>query len=281
MPAAKYCAEARGFAFCDQDLGAFGDYHIIHADFAYRIPEQIESKHAAPLMCAGASVYEALDAVGTKSSDRVGVVGVGGLGHMAILFAKAMGCGVTALTRDMGKREDAERLGADEVVDPSSASTADGGRINTLLVTSNAVPSLEILLPLLARRATIVLMTIQQEGLEVPYMSFILPGHRMIASTEASRENHIRMLDFAARHGIKPWIEEFAMTPEGLGKAFERLESGGMRFRGVCVREGSQSMKDTTSTTQSVEWGINRGREGLPGGRSAEFRSMYCEGCIY
>ncbi|EME39067.1 hypothetical protein DOTSEDRAFT_181186 [Dothistroma septosporum NZE10] len=248
----QYCAEAKGFAFCDHGQGAFGDSHIIDADFAYRIPEGIESRDAAPLMCAGASVFEALDAAGTNSSDRVGVVGVGGLGHMAILFAKAMGCGVTALTRDLGKREDAERLGADEVLDltnlPDAVETGPG-RINTLLVTSNTVPSLAMILPLLARRATVVLMTIQQHSFEVPYMPFILPGHRIIASTEASRENHIRMLEFAARHGIKPWIEEFDMTKEGLEEAFGKLEGGGMRFRGVVKRvEGQENHTGAVGT---------------------------------
>ncbi|UJO25180.1 hypothetical protein CLAFUW4_14432 [Fulvia fulva] len=223
----QYCAAARGFAFCDEDQGAFGDWHVIDAEFAYLIPESIESKFAAPLMCAGASVFEALDAAGTKPR----------LGHLAVMFARAMGCGVTALTGSKGrKRDDAERLGADEVLDLSALPSSPAGEIDVLLVTSNAVPSLESLLPLLARRATIVLMTIQQDSLEIPYMPFILPGHQLIASTEASRENHIKMLDFASRHGIKPWVEEFEMTAEGLSEAFARLEDGKVRYRAVAVR---------------------------------------------
>ncbi|SMY29772.1 unnamed protein product [Zymoseptoria tritici ST99CH_1A5] len=244
----QYCSEARGFAFSDQDQGALGDYRIIDAEFAYRIPEAISSLHAAPLMCAGASVYEALDAAGTKSHARVGVVGIGGLGHMACLFAKAMGCSVTAISNSPSKRADAFKLGADEFRELSDLSTAhrpdhlsagqrqDDGKISTLLLTSNATPDLALLLPLLARRATMVLMTIQQDALTVPYMPFVLPGHRLIASTEASRENHIRMLEFAARNGVVPWVEEFEMNAKGVADAFERLESGQMRYRGVLVR---------------------------------------------
>ena len=111
----QYCASARGFAFSDLDQGAFGDYRIINADFAYLIPESINSVDAGPFMCAGASVYEALDAAGTKPADRVGVVGIGGLGHMAVLFANAMGCAVTALTSSTTKIDGAFKLGADEV----------------------------------------------------------------------------------------------------------------------------------------------------------------------
>jgi len=204
-------------------------------------------------MCAGASTYEALDAAGTKPGDRVGVVGIGGLGHMAILFAKAMGCGVTAITRDETKYMDLFHLGADEVrVEgklEKAAFPSGGGdewgpdyttlprpmSIDVLLITSNAVKELEAYFPLLARRATIVLMTIQMEPIKIPYMPFVLPGHRLIASTEASHQNHFEMLKFVARHGIEPLVETFPMTIEGASQAFGRLEKGEMRYRGVLV----------------------------------------------
>lgn len=203
-------------------------------------------------MCAGASVYEALDAAGAKPSDRVGVFGVGGLGSLAIQFAKAMGCSVTAISSGKGpeilnKLNNAFDLGADEfrlAEDPLpwanreftlNNSKGVGSMINILLITSNKVPNFELILPILARRATIVLMSIQGGSIEVPYMDFILPGHKLIASTEASRRNHIDMLTFVARNGIKPWVEEFPMSRDGLEAAFDKLESGKMRYRGVLV----------------------------------------------
>lgn len=241
----QYCADARGFAFSDLEQGAFGDYRIIDAEFAYRIPEGIASVDAGPLMCAGASVYEALDAAGTRPSDRVGVVGVGGLGHMAILFARAMGCGVTALqatrrSHGRDKTGDVFAMGADSMQcvaggeEPSDGGSVDGSKkINVLLVTSNELPDWEKILPLLDRMARIVLMTIQSEPLSVPYMPFILPGHRIIASTEASKRNHVDMLEFAARNKIRPWVEVFPMTEQGLQQAFDKIECGEMRYRGV------------------------------------------------
>jgi alcohol dehydrogenase (NADP+) len=213
-------------------------------------------------MCAGASTYEALEAAGTKPGDRVGVVGIGGLGHMAIIFAKAMGCAVTAITRGESaisrgepKDKDIFRLGADEirresfldcVIFPTSEEDEWGPvgtsipqpmSIDVLLITSNAVRDLKGYFPLLARRATIVLMTIQEKPISIPYMPFILPGHRLIASTEASHQNHFEMLKFAARHGIEPMVETFPMTLEGVERAFGRLENGEMRYRGVLVRD--------------------------------------------
>lgn len=204
-------------------------------------------------MCAGASTFEALVAAGTKPSDRVGVVGLGGLGHMAVLFAKAMGCDVTVLSgtavASEVKTRDAFDLGADELRSLSEPEVAlhrafdgtistrhgNGGEsaINVLLICANEAPDFERVLPLLARRAVIVLMSIQMRPLKIPYMPFILPGHKIISSTEASTRNHIDMIQFAARHNIKPWVEKFPMTEVGLKQAFDKLETGNMRFRGV------------------------------------------------
>lgn len=193
-------------------------------------------------MCAGASTYEALDAAGTKPHHRVGVVGLGGLGHMAILFAKAMGCAVTVFSGSAQKAaRDAFELGADEY---RILSNIDNPRrsfgvheqkalVDVLLICANETPDLDKILPFLARRATIVLMSIQQKPLVIPYMPFILPGHKIIASTEASRQNHLAMIQFAARHRITPWVERFHMTEDGLKTAFDRLEKGEMRYRGV------------------------------------------------
>lgn len=201
-------------------------------------------------MCAGASTYEALDAAGSKPHHRVGIVGLGGLGHMAVLFARAMGCAVTVFSGSAAKAEskarDAFQLGADEIrvlndidtaIRPDSnterTDKASKSLIDVLLICANETPDLEKILPFLSRRATIVLMSIQQKPLVIPYMPFILPGHRIIASTEASRQNHLAMIRFAARHKISPWIERFPMTEDGLKTAFDRLESGEMRYRGV------------------------------------------------
>ncbi|KAI0025804.1 GroES-like protein [Xylariomycetidae sp. FL0641] len=247
----QYCAEARGFAYGELEQGAFGDYAIREETFVYAIPSNIPSLYAGPLMCAGASVYEALDVAGTKPSDHVGVVGVGGLGHMAVLFARAMGCAVTAIGHDESQKDGAFDLGAQvfrAMTRPSEASQNPSCQhpqrfgIKTLLICASQVPPLDDLLPLLDRQATIIPMTIQSSPLVVPFLPFILPGHRIMASTEASRQNHIRMIQFASVHNIRPWVEEFPMNADGLKQAFAKLESGSMRYRGVLVREEPASI---------------------------------------
>lgn len=170
-----------------------------------------------------------------------------------------MGCAVVAFTSLPDKAADFADLPAFHCVGlpvtPSSGSPDAAARapapdstshtapppINTLLLTSNAItPSLlRHLIPHLARRATIVLMTIQSADLVVPYMDFVLPGHRLIASTEASARNHVEMLKFVARHGIEPRVQRFKMDGDGVAGAFEELERGRMRYRGVLVAEGA------------------------------------------
>jgi alcohol dehydrogenase (NADP+) len=162
-----------------------------------------------------------------------------------------MGCPVTVLSHGERKVEHAFKLGASDFRDIDKLSTSitrgsngkhfhtdlpNASNINVLLVTSNAVPELESVLSLLARRATIVLMTIQQETITVPYMQFVLPGHKLITSTEASRDNHYKMLECAAEHKIEPWVEEFPMTLDGVQTAMKRLEDGQIRYRAVLVR---------------------------------------------
>ncbi|OJD38129.1 alcohol dehydrogenase [Diplodia corticola] len=238
----QYCAHSCGFAFGELDQGSMGDYAIRSRPFVHPIPDDVPSESAAPLMCAGASTFEALSAADTKPSDRVGVVGVGGLGHMAIMFAARWGCAVTAISNHEAKRADASKLGADDFIALDTLrqrgrAAPDGSSINVLLLCSNRVPDLELLLPLLAPRARIVFMTIQQDPVHIPYMAFVLPGHKIISSTEASRKTYAEMLRFVGRHGIVPWIQSFPMTEAGVADAFATLEEGRMRYRGVLVAQ--------------------------------------------
>ncbi|RYP44767.1 hypothetical protein DL768_008812 [Monosporascus sp. mg162] len=232
----QYCPDARGFANHELDQGAFGDYAIWDEAFVYVIPGSVSSVSARPLIPPAAWR----------------VVGIGGLGHMAVLFAKAMGCAVTAFSGREVKKDDAFQLGADffrttstpntvwrnpKSLPAASIRTSTEPGINTLLICTNEVPSFEPLLRLLERQATIILLTIQSTPLVIPFVPFILLGHRIVASTETSRQNHIAMLQFAARNNIQPWLEMFPMKSKGLKEAFRKLETGEMRFRGVLVKE--------------------------------------------
>src|ERR1700712_3046654 len=108
----QFCPEAQKFGVFDLDQGSFGSHVVWDADMLAKIPNNIELKHAAPLMCAGATVWTALTMYGLKPGDRVGVQGIGGLGHLAIQFAAKLGCEVVVLSSSDSKREEAMRLGA-------------------------------------------------------------------------------------------------------------------------------------------------------------------------
>lgn len=111
------CPNVEMYGTHDLDQGSFGSHAIWKADFVFRIPEGIERQYAAPLMCGGATVYAALRANGgVKPNERVGVVGIGGLGHLAIQFASKMGCEVVVFSSTDSKKEESFRLGASEFV---------------------------------------------------------------------------------------------------------------------------------------------------------------------
>ncbi|GAB7345929.1 hypothetical protein MBLNU457_4163t1 [Dothideomycetes sp. NU457] len=264
----QYCAQASGFAFSDTDQGAFSSARIIDAAFCYPIPEGISSLIATPLMCAGASTYEALCTAGVgsngKDPDQVGIIGMGGLGHMACLMARWKGAipnviftrapsleKLAAARKVVGDHEDGHVWDVTHYPE-HAACRGDGvyypcdlrGRLDVLIVCSNELPDWKMVLPYMKRRATIVLMSIVAGGeLKIPYMDFILPGHRIIASTECRKDRFEEMFKFVhaplQHSGREPMIEEFPMTEKGLEEAFGKLERGEMRFRGVLtVPEG-------------------------------------------
>ncbi|KAH8881460.1 NADP-dependent alcohol dehydrogenase [Thozetella sp. PMI_491] len=236
----QYCPNALGQKYGELEQGAFGDYVVRHQDFLYPIPDRMESKHAAPLLCAGGAVFGALCESGTQSTDRVGVVGLGGLGHLAVMYARAMGCEVVTFSTREEKRADAIALGATEfrLLQPDGqAGNATPANLNVILLCGGQITNLDLIMPLLAPRAKILPLVIQGEPIVIPYLSFLIPGHRIIANTSATREKQVAALTFADRHNIKPWVEEYPMSADGLAEALTVLASGRSRYRGVLSSE--------------------------------------------
>jgi alcohol dehydrogenase (NADP+) len=161
----QYCPSSLGQKYGERNQGAFGDFVVKGQDFVYPVPGIIDSRFAGPLMCAGVSfftsthtnfklvfvnlvieqitVYEALDIAGAKSSDRIGIVGFGGLGHLAVQYAKAMGCEVVVFSRSEGKRGDALSCGAGEFYVLGNGNEMDGG-VNVLLLCGDGLPDFEL-----------------------------------------------------------------------------------------------------------------------------------------
>jgi D-arabinose 1-dehydrogenase-like Zn-dependent alcohol dehydrogenase len=218
------------------DQGSFATQGIWKESFLFDIPDSLSDIDAAPLQCAGATVFSALQ--GARPCDVIGVIGVGGLGHLAIQFAAKMGCRVVALSGSASKREEAASLGAhDFIATRDKTELTLARKITRLLVTTSAQPKWNTILPLLDMRAAIYPLSVDEGDFAIPYMELLLQGITVQGSLVASRHVHADMLDFAAFHGIKPVSELFPMTVEGITDAMSKLEQGQVKYRAVLVNE--------------------------------------------
>ncbi|KAL2833897.1 chaperonin 10-like protein [Aspergillus cavernicola] len=231
-----FCSERVMYAGGNLDQGSFASHGIWREAFLHKIPDSMSDIVAAPMQCGGATVFSALD--GIKSSDTVGIIGIGGLGHLAIQFAAKMGCRVVVLSGSERKREEAMRLGAHEfIATKGDTQLSISTPIDRLLVTAAAPPNWDLLLPILAPRAGIYPLTVNTGNFEIPYLTLILNGITVVGSLVATRGLHRRMLDFAALHQIEPILETFPMTEEKIKEAMDKLDRGEMNYRAVLVPE--------------------------------------------
>lgn len=232
--AEPYCPERTLYGLANHDQGSFASHAIWREAFLHKIPEGLSDTEAAPLQCAGATTFAALDTL--YPGDTVGILGVGGLGHLAIQFASKMGCRVVVLSSSDAKRDEALRLGAHEFIAMKDAAHLQvSSLLNRLLVTASAPPRWDLILPIMAPRSTVYPLSVSKGNFEVPYMALILKGIAVKGSLVASRNQHRRMLDFAALHQIKPILEEFPMTEEGINRALDKLAKGEVYYRAVLV----------------------------------------------
>lgn len=233
-----FCAEREMYGASNFDQGSFATHAVWNEDFVFKIPDEIDSAHAAPLMCGGATVYNAMASNGVKSTDVVGVIGVGGLGHLAIQFAASMGCEVVVFSGTDSKKDEATRLGASKFYAAKGVkdlTTVCKERMDHLFVTTAQQPDWDLYLPVMEKRGTIHPLTVSEGDLKIPYMPILEMGLRVQGNLVAARQVHKDMLAFSARHGVKPIIEEFKLDKKGIEQAFDKLESGKMRYRGVLV----------------------------------------------
>lgn len=231
-----FCPERAMYARSNTDQGAFASYAVWKAAFIFHIPDAITSSDAAPLMCAGATMFNAMYSYNVRPADRVGIVGIGGLGHIAIQFAAKMGCDVVVFSGSGSKKEEAKGLGAREFYVTRGVSKLEIGKpIKHLFVTSSRIPDWNLFLPVLAPNATIYPTTFSDGNLTVPYLPLVSKGLTIQGSFCASRGVHAKMLTFAAVHRIKPITEEFPLTVEGIEEAMAKLDEGEIRYRAVLV----------------------------------------------
>ncbi len=226
---------ARQQATCVGHPGGFANRIRIDGRFAFALPASLDAAAAAPLLCGGVTVFAPLRRWGVKAGARVGVVGIGGLGHLALRFLKAMGCETTAFTSSPDKRDEALRLGASEAAASNHAGElrAQAGRFDFLLCT---VPArLDWIAYLQALKPNGVLCLV---GAPPGLMSFpaaqLLTGQRAICGSDIGSPGDIRaMLAFAAEHGIGAQVETMPLSE--VNGAVQRVRENKARYRMVLV----------------------------------------------
>ncbi|HEY8754980.1 MAG TPA: NAD(P)-dependent alcohol dehydrogenase [Candidatus Dormibacteraeota bacterium] len=212
--------------------GGYSERIVVDENYVLRIPQGMALDATAPLMCAGITTYSPIRHFGVQGGERAAVVGLGGLGHMAVKFLKALGAQVTVLSHSAGKEQDAARLGADDFVVTAApnAFTANARRFDFILDTVSAAHDYNDYLKLLRRDGTMVLV-----GLPDPSpldAGSLAAGRRRLAGSVIGgiRETQ-EMLDFCATHGIASDVEMIAM--EKVNEAFERTLRSDVRYRFV------------------------------------------------
>ena len=210
---------------------------VFRESFLYGVPDGMSNANAAALMCGGATVFNVLDMFSVKPTERVGIVGVGGLGHLAIQFAAKWGCEVVVFSGTEGKREVAMELGARHFY--ATKGLRKGGvegirKIDHLMVTTSGQIDWELYMSVMASPGTIYPLSVVDEGdLKIPYMAFLLSGLRIQASIIAPRAIQQRMLHFAARHQIKAITQPYKLNLAGIEQAMADLRAGKTRYKGV------------------------------------------------
>jgi uncharacterized zinc-type alcohol dehydrogenase-like protein len=213
--------------------GGYSKSIVVDQDFVLRISDKLDPAAAAPLLCAGITTYSPLRKWKVGKGQKVGVVGLGGLGHMALKFAKAFGADVTLFTTSPGKSNDAKRLGASEVVisKDEDAMEKQQRRFDFIIDTVSAPHDLNAYLALLKRDGALVVVGIPPQGIPVNLFQLVLPRRQLAGSLIGGIAETQEMLDFCAERGIACDIEKIRM--DQINEAYERMLKSDVKYRFV------------------------------------------------
>ena len=210
--------------------GGFATHIRSHWAWTIPLPETLNFTEAGPLLCGGITVFSPL-AMYAKPTDRVGIIGIGGLGHMAVKFAAVYGCDVTAFTSSESKFDEAQGFGANHAVSTkdSAAITKLGGSFDLLISTVNVKLDWDAMIGTLAPNGRLHVVGAVVEPIPVSAFALILQQRSVSGSPTGSPVGIATMLDFAARHNITPQNEHFPMS--NINEAFAQLAAGKARYR--------------------------------------------------
>jgi len=236
----QFCENGTTYSFNSPDkvlggvtYGGFSKTYVCNEKYVLHMPEFKDLAAAAPLLCAGITVYSPLKHWGAAPGKKVGILGIGGLGHLAIKIAKAMGAHVVVFTTSASKVKDAERLGADEAVLSTDADQmAKYGRsLHFIIDTVSAKHDVNTYLNLLRHNGAVVLVGLPPAPLEVGAFNVVMGNRSFAGSNIGGIAETQEMLDFCAKHNIVAEIEKIDIGY--VNTAFERLDKGDVHYRFV------------------------------------------------
>ena len=215
--------------------GGFADYLLVDSRFAFSIPPSLGSHAAGPLLCGGVTVYSGLRHAGMGSGQEIGIVGLGGLGHLAVQFAFRLGNRVTAFTTSPDKAAFAVSLGAAEavVLEPGGKFPAPKRNLDIILDTVPHTLDWEGCLSHLGSDGVLNVVAVPEEPLSIPVLAFQDKRRRTMGSSIGSRSEMRDMLALAAEYGILPLVETFPFSHAN--EALDRLRANAVRYRAVLV----------------------------------------------
>lgn len=225
------CAHAQGTIVSRH--GGFSDKVRAHAASVVALPKNIDVQSAGPLFCGGVTVFNPLIQFGVKPTDRVAVIGIGGLGHLALQFLHAWGCEVTAFTSSEAKRKEALEMGAHQTINSRDADEikAAAGQFDLIISTVNVELDWNAYVETLQPKGRLHYLGSILKPLDLAVFPLLIGQRSISSSPVGSPANIARMLDFAVRHDIKPVIENFRM--DQVNDAMDRLRNGQVRYRMV------------------------------------------------
>ena len=236
----NYCENVPVFTYNSEDkilggvtYGGYSDSIVVDEAFVLRVPDTLDPAGVAPLLCAGITTYSPLRHWKVSAGQKVGVVGLGGLGHMAVKFANALGAHVVLFTTSPNKTEDAKRLGAHEVILSKDAAAMEkhSHSFNFILDTVSAQHDLNPYIALLKRDGTMTLVGAPPEPSPVSSFGLIFGRHQLAGSGIGGIRETQEMLDFCAEHGITADIEMIQMPQ--INEAYKRLLKSDVKYRFV------------------------------------------------
>jgi len=234
----EWCLRGRSM-FCANVVGTGGaapgghaEYMPARADATMLLPDELSYEQAAPIFCAGYTVWSGLRWADPQPHERMAVVGIGGLGHLAVQYAKAAGFETIAVSHSPDKDKLVRELGADEVVRDGKGLAAAGGA-DVILATGNSVDAMADAIAGLRPDGRLVLMGFEAKPLPVSPVDLIMKRIKIVGSQQNGREYLYEALDYAAKGKVKVVAETFPLTD--VNKAYDRVAEGKVRFRAVIV----------------------------------------------